>query len=61
VLQNPNVSSAIVGATRPEQLQDNVKASGVKLDADLLKAIDDIMEPIVERDPAKTVSPTTRP
>ncbi len=28
VLQNPNVSSAIVGATRPEQLEDNVKASG---------------------------------
>lgn len=61
VLQNPNVSSAIVGATAPEQLQDNVKASGVKLDADLLKAIDDIMDPIVERDPAKTVSPASRP
>jgi aryl-alcohol dehydrogenase-like predicted oxidoreductase len=61
VLQNPNVSSAIVGATRPEQLQDNVKASGVKLDADLLKAIDDVMDPIVERDPAKTVSPKERP
>ncbi len=61
VLQNPNVSSAIVGATRPEQLQDNVKASGVKLDADLLKAIDEVMEPIVERDPAKTVSPRERP
>ncbi len=61
VLQNPNVSSAIVGATRPEQLQDNVKASGVKLDADLLKAIDDTMDAIVERDPAKTVSPKERP
>jgi len=61
VLQNQNVSSAIVGATRPEQLQDNVKASGVKLDADLLKAIDDVMDPIVERDPAKTVSPRERP
>jgi aryl-alcohol dehydrogenase-like predicted oxidoreductase len=61
VLQNPNVSSAIVGATRPEQLEDNVKASGVKLDADLLKAIDDVMDPIVERDPAKTTSPTERP
>ncbi len=61
VLQNPNVSSAIVGATRPEQLQDNVKASGVKLDADLLKAIDDVMDPIVERDPAKTFSPRERP
>jgi len=61
VLQNPNVSSAIVGATRPEQVRDNVKASGVKLEADLLKAIDAIVEPIVERDPAKTVSPAERP
>ncbi|GIH18740.1 aldo/keto reductase [Rugosimonospora africana] len=61
VLQNPNVSSAIVGATRPEQLQDNVKAAGVKLDAELLKAIDEILDPIVERDPAKTESPAARP
>jgi aryl-alcohol dehydrogenase-like predicted oxidoreductase len=61
VLQNPNVSSAIVGASRPEQVHDNVKASGVKLDAELLKAIDEIVEPVVERDPAKTVSPERRP
>src|SRR5262249_8790597 len=46
VLQNPNVSSAIVGATRPEQLEDNVKASGVKLDAELLKRIDEALDPI---------------
>jgi aryl-alcohol dehydrogenase-like predicted oxidoreductase len=61
VLQNPNVSSAIVGATRPEQLVDNVKAAGVKLEADLLKAIDEVLDPIAERDPAKTQSPATRP
>ncbi|GAA5184111.1 aldo/keto reductase family protein [Rugosimonospora acidiphila] len=61
VLQNQNVSSAIVGATRPEQLQDNVKAAGVKLDAGVLKAIDEILDPVVERDPAKNVSPATRP
>lgn len=61
VLQNPNVSSAIVGATRPEQVLDNVKASGVKLDADLLKAIDGVLDSVVERDPAKTVSPPERP
>ncbi len=61
VLQNPNVSSAIVGATRPEQVRDNVKAAGVKLDADTLKAIDEIVEPITERDAAKTASPTSRP
>ena len=61
VLQNPNVSAAIVGATRPEQLEDNVKASGVKLDDDLLKAIDQVTQPIAEFDPAKTVSPPKRP
>lgn len=61
VLQNPNVSSAIIGASRPEQVHDNVKAAGVRLDADLLKAIDDIVEPIVERDPARTESPAQRP
>ncbi|MEV5324288.1 aldo/keto reductase family protein [Nonomuraea fastidiosa] len=61
VLQNPNVSSAIVGATRPEQVRDNVKAAGVKLDADVLKKIDDVLGDVVERDPSKTVSPATRP
>ncbi|WP_117215591.1 aldo/keto reductase family protein [Allorhizocola rhizosphaerae] len=61
VLQNPNVSSAIIGATRPEQVHDNVKASGVKLEAGLLKKIDEIVDPITERDPAKTVSPAKRP
>ncbi|MET9343606.1 MULTISPECIES: aldo/keto reductase family protein [unclassified Nonomuraea] len=61
VLQNPNVASAIVGASRPEQVRDNVKASGVKLDAEVLQKIDDVLGPIVERDPAKTISPATRP
>lgn len=61
VLQNPNVSSAIVGASRPEQLRDSVQASGRTLDADLLKAIDDVLGSLVERDPAKTQSPAHRP
>lgn len=61
VLQNQNVASAIVGATRPEQVRDNVKAAGVKLDAGVLKRIDEILDPVVERDPAKTVSPAKRP
>jgi aryl-alcohol dehydrogenase-like predicted oxidoreductase len=61
VLQNPNVSSAIIGASRPEQVRDNVRAAGVRLDPELLTSIDDILEPIVERDPAKTVSPQQRP
>ncbi|WSA74946.1 aldo/keto reductase family protein [Streptomyces sp. NBC_01799] len=54
VLQNPNVSAAIIGASRPEQVTENVKAAGVKFDADLLKAIDDVLDPVVERDPALT-------
>ncbi|MEU8266943.1 aldo/keto reductase family protein [Sphaerisporangium sp. NPDC049002] len=61
VLHNPNVSSAIVGATRPEQVRDNVKASGVRLDADVLAKIDDALGPVVVRDPALTESPAARP
>ena len=57
VLQNPNVSSAIIGASRPEQVTENAKAAGVTLDADVLKAIDDAVGDVVERDPAKTRSP----
>ncbi|MGK5684702.1 aldo/keto reductase family protein [Actinoplanes sp. URMC 104] len=61
VLQNQNVSAAIIGASRPEQVHDNAKASGRKLDADLMKAIDAALDPVVERDPAKTQSPAQRP
>jgi aryl-alcohol dehydrogenase-like predicted oxidoreductase len=61
VLQNENVSAAIIGASRPEQVRDNAKASGVKLESDLMKAIDEVLSPITERDPAKTVSPPRRP
>jgi aryl-alcohol dehydrogenase-like predicted oxidoreductase len=61
VLQNPNVSAAIIGASRPEQVLDNVAASGKQLDADLMKAIDAALDPVTERDPAKTVSPARRP
>ena len=60
VLQNPNVSAAIIGASRPEQVTENVKASGVTLEADALKRIDEILDPIIERDPSKTVSPPKR-
>ncbi len=60
VLQNDNVSAAIIGASRPEQVTENVKAAGAKLDAALLKQIDEVLDPIVERDPGKTKSPLTR-
>ena len=61
VLQNPGVSSAIVGASRPEQVRDNAAAAGIKLDADLLVKIDEVLTDVVTSDPAKTQSPTARP
>lgn len=61
VLQHDNVSAAIVGATRPEQVSDNVKASGVKLDAELMRRIDDILGDSVQRDPELVTSPPERP
>jgi aryl-alcohol dehydrogenase-like predicted oxidoreductase len=60
VLQNKNVSSAIIGASRPEQVHENVKASGVKLEADVMAKIDSILEPFVKRDPKLTQSPKPR-
>ena len=60
-LQNTDVSSAIIGATRPEQVKENVKAAGVKLDAGLLRRIDDVLGGYIERDPARTASPASRP
>ncbi|TCN42771.1 aryl-alcohol dehydrogenase-like predicted oxidoreductase [Kribbella orskensis] len=63
VLQNPNVSSAITGASRPEQVTENVKAAGVKLEDGVLKQIDEVLGHIVVRDAAMTArnSPQTRP
>jgi len=60
VLQNPNVSSAIIGATKPSQIKENVKASGVKLDASVMQEIDKAIGSIAERDPGKTISPKPR-
>jgi voltage-dependent potassium channel beta subunit len=60
-LQNPNVSAAIIGATRPEQVRENVKASGVRLSEQTLQRIDAALGPIIVRDPAKTESPPRRP
>jgi aryl-alcohol dehydrogenase-like predicted oxidoreductase len=54
VLQNDNVAAALVGASRPEQVAENVKASGVTIPAELMARIDDLLGDVVERDPAKT-------
>ncbi|GAA1315672.1 aldo/keto reductase family protein [Pseudonocardia xinjiangensis] len=63
VLQNDNVAAAIIGASRPEQVAENVKASGVTLELDVMKRIDEALGDIVERDPARTAAnaPKTRP
>jgi len=60
-LQNENVSAAIVGATRPEQVRENVKAAGVRLEAGLMSRIDEVLGDVVTRDPARTSSPSSRP
>ena len=60
VLQNPNVSSAIIGATKPSQIKENVKASGVKLSETTMREIDRVLGSLPERNPAKTESPRPR-
>ncbi|NDE83187.1 MAG: aldo/keto reductase [Actinobacteria bacterium] len=60
VLQNPNVSSAIIGATKPSQIKENIKASGVKLDSATMSAIDEVLGALPEKDPTKNVSPNPR-
>lgn len=61
VLSHNSVAAALVGASRPEQVEENVKAAGVKLDEATMTAIDEVIGHLAERDPAKTVSPETRP
>ena len=60
-LQNPGVSAAIVGATRPEQVRENVRAAGVRLGQDIMRRIDDVLGPEIVTDPAMTASPRSRP
>jgi aryl-alcohol dehydrogenase-like predicted oxidoreductase len=51
VLQNDNVSAALVGASRPEQLAENVKAAGVRIPDDAMKSIDEALGDVVTSDP----------
>ncbi len=59
-LSNKNISSVIMGATKPKQVKDNAKASGIKLSADVLRAIDDALGNVAARDPNLTESPKPR-
>ena len=60
VLANPGVSAAIIGASKPAQVKENLKASGIKLTPDVMKAINEILKPVAEFDPKKNVSPNPR-
>jgi aryl-alcohol dehydrogenase-like predicted oxidoreductase len=61
VLQNDNVASAIIGASRPEQVHDNVAAAAVTLEDALMDKIDKVLDPVVERDPGKTLENAPKP
>ncbi|MDQ2751060.1 MAG: aldo/keto reductase family protein [Actinomycetota bacterium] len=63
VLRNPNVSAAIVGASRPEQVAENVKAAGVRIPDDAMGRIDDVLDDAVTSDPAVVAesTPSQRP
>ena len=62
VLQNPNVAAAIIGASRPEQVGENVEGRGCPSStSEVMRRIDDVLGPVIERDPALTRSPAHRP
>jgi aryl-alcohol dehydrogenase-like predicted oxidoreductase len=61
VLQHQNVSAAIVGATRPDQVRENARAAGVHLAPEIMQRVDEVLGPVIQRDPARTASPPSRP
>ena len=61
VLQNSNVASAIIGASRPEQIAPSAEMSGYELDDDIMRRIDEVLDGVVERDSAKQATPEKRP
>ncbi|MET0806027.1 MAG: aldo/keto reductase family protein [Lacisediminihabitans sp.] len=61
VLQHRNVASAIIGASRPEQVKNNVKAVGVTLPVEVMAKIDSVIGSVSERDASKTTVPAGRP
>ncbi len=63
VLANDNVATALVGASRPEQVASNAAAAGVALEDDVLRRIDEVLGDVVVRDPALTAqgAPAQRP
>ena len=60
VLRRPELASAIVGASRPEQVHANAKASGIELDPHTLQAIDEALGDAPVREPTLAPSAETR-
>ena len=60
VLQNDNVAAALVGASRPEQVTENVKAAGVRIPEELMTKIDEALGDVVEKDAALTAKQTPK-
>lgn len=60
VLQNKNVATAIVGASRPEQIAPSAEISGLKLEDDVMKTIDEALSDVVEKNSTLTESPKQR-
>lgn len=60
VLQNKNVSSAIVGATTPDQIKSNLGAVGVEIPAEVMAKVTNIFASIAVTDPKETKSPEAR-
>jgi aryl-alcohol dehydrogenase-like predicted oxidoreductase len=63
VLQNPNVAAAIIGASRPKQITENVDAAGVVIPEEIMQRIDGVLGDVVVRNPMLTAqnSPKVRP
>jgi aryl-alcohol dehydrogenase-like predicted oxidoreductase len=61
VLQNSNVSAAIVGASRPEQIESNIAAAGKQIPAEMMAKVDEILAGSIITDPTLNKSPESRP
>jgi aryl-alcohol dehydrogenase-like predicted oxidoreductase len=60
VLQNDNVASAIVGATKPEQISSNIAAVGVEIPEEIMNKVSEILSPVAVFDPRETKAPEAR-
>ena len=60
VLKNPNVTSAIVGASKPEQITSNIGALDIEISDEIMLKVEKILKPVAVMDPAETKSPPAR-